>query len=113
MQPAWVAHYNGGFARTTNEAVTLRLDGQGNIYVTGQSANLNGDLDWATIKYTPDGKEQWVLREDGPAHGTDRATAIAVDGAGNVYVAGSQTKTNGVIDLFLPERNDGVPETEF
>ena len=67
----------------------------------GESADFTEDLDWATIKYTPDGKEHWVIREDGPAHGTDRATAIAVDQSGNVYVAGSQTKTNGLIELVL------------
>src|SRR6185436_12614191 len=66
-----------------------------------ESVNFSGNLDWATIKYSSDGKEQWVVREDGPAHGEDKATAIAVDGSGNVYVAGSQTKTNGLIELVL------------
>jgi hypothetical protein len=98
----WEVRYNNqnvnpGFHR----ADAMAMDRQGSLYVTGESANVNGDLDWATIKCTPGGKEQWVIREDGSGHGTDRATAIAVDGSGNVYVAGSQTKTNGLIELVL------------
>ncbi|HXI53953.1 MAG TPA: hypothetical protein VNH84_20705, partial [Candidatus Saccharimonadales bacterium] len=57
--------------------------------------------DWATIKYNPDGQEQWVRRYDGPAHGFDEASAIAVDASGNVYVAGTQTTTNGSIETVL------------
>jgi hypothetical protein len=100
--PQWEVRYNNnGVNPGFHRARAMALDRQVNIYVTGESANFNGDLDWATIKYTPDGKEQWVIREDGPAHSDDKATAIAVDGSGNIYVAGSQTKTNGLIELVL------------
>jgi hypothetical protein len=98
---AWEANYDFLGLAGYDRAAALAVDRNGNIYVTGQSQNTNGDLDWATIKYTPDGKEQWVRREDGPAHSMDKATAIAVDGSGNVYVAGSQTKTDNLVELVL------------
>src|SRR5580658_4621634 len=64
IQQAWVARYNNGISNGTNQAVKLALDPAGNIYVSGFSQNTNGNLDYATIKYAPNGNQVWATRLD-------------------------------------------------
>ncbi|TET23124.1 MAG: hypothetical protein E3J71_03640, partial [Candidatus Stahlbacteria bacterium] len=84
----WVARYDGP-ASSWDEARAIAVDGSGNVYVTGSSPGSNGDSDYATVKYSPAGTEEWVARYNGPANDDDYAQAIAVDGSGNVYVTGN------------------------
>ncbi len=87
----WVARYNGP-GNGLDEPSALALDGTGNVYVTGESTGAGTATDYATIKYDADGNELWVARYNGPRTGepqnTDRARALALDSAGNVYVTG-------------------------
>lgn len=88
----WVARYNGP-ENGSDRATAIALDTAGNVYVTGGSLGSLGGVsgrDYATIKYDPQGNELWVARYHGPRpSGDDGATAIAVDGIGNVYVTGA------------------------
>lgn len=86
----WVARYNGP-ANGYDLAYALTLDNAGNVYVTGWSQGNFTDADYATIKYDSSGSQIWVARYNGPASGEDKASAVAVDSAGNVYVTGSST----------------------
>ena len=86
----WVARYNGP-ANGYDLAYALTLDNAGNVYVTGWSQGNFTDADFATIKYDSNGNQIWVARYNGPASGEDKASAVAVDSAGNVYVTGSST----------------------
>ncbi len=52
---------------------------------TGRDAGAGGGAGFGP---QPDDGEVWVKRYDGPAHASDIPEAIAVDGAGNVFVAG-------------------------
>jgi len=81
----WVARYSGP-VHGVNIASGMALDGAGNVYVTGGSRNIH--LDYATVKYDPDGNQLWVARYSEAFYTDDTATAIALDPAGNVYVTG-------------------------
>jgi len=82
----WVRSYNGTSANDV--AISIAVDGSGNVYVTGNSDGNGTDADYATLKYNPEGVQQWVKRYDGLEHGNDLPTSLVVDISGNVYVTG-------------------------
>jgi hypothetical protein len=84
----WVKRYNGP-ANHIDTARAIAVDHQGNVFVTGNAAKAINEADYATVKYSMDGKQRWVRFYDGPAHGADWPTAMAVDRLGNVYVTGA------------------------
>jgi hypothetical protein len=87
----WVARYNGPPGNGADVATGIALDGSDNVYVTGRSSRTNfvfGDFDYATIKYTSAGQQQWVVRYDGSGNADNEAEAIALDQLGSVYVTG-------------------------
>jgi uncharacterized delta-60 repeat protein len=84
----WVAVYNGP-GNGKDSACDIAIDDNGNVYVTGKSdPGTNYNYDYATVKYSPDGVEQWVARYDGGGSGYDNAQDIALDQDGFVYVTG-------------------------
>jgi uncharacterized delta-60 repeat protein len=101
----WVRRYNGP-GNSDDSATAMALDGQGNIYVTGGSVGLNTHFDYATIKYSPDGRRLWLRRYNGP-NGSDSPMGLAVDGQGNVYVTGYSLGSAG--DDFLTIKYTQTP----
>ena len=93
----WVRRYNGP-GNAADEANALVVDGSGNVYVAGgsQFTSLTTHYDYATVKYSNGGTEQWVARYNGPGNNHDRATALALDAAGNPYVTGYSPSTSNL-----------------
>ncbi len=87
VDTAWVRKYNGQ-ANGQDKAVALAVDGSGNVYVTGSSSGTSTSLDYTTVKYLPNGDTAWARRYNGTSDGEDQATAIVLDGFGNVLVTG-------------------------
>ncbi len=92
----WTARYDGP-GTDNDEASAVAVDPSGNVYVTGGSGGESASLDYATLKYDPNGGLLWAARYDGPAAGEDVAVALALDAAGNVYVTG---RSEGVATSF-------------
>lgn len=106
-QQVWVRRFNG-LANDNDQASSLALDKDCNVYVTGRSRGIGTDYDFTTVKYNTAGDEQSVARYNGPANGADGTAIfigvvtshpIAVDNSGNVYVTGVSTGTGTGLDI--------------
>ncbi|UOG73189.1 SBBP repeat-containing protein [Hymenobacter tibetensis] len=120
-QQLWQARYSGPNA-LSDVAAALTVDVAGNVYVTGTSRS-NSSNDYTTLKYAgSSGQQLWEVRYNGVGIADDHATAVAVDGAGNVYVTGSST--GGLTNSYdyatlkyaqpsgkLARVGEGVPQT--
>ena len=81
----WVVRYNGlgnGNCQTTDMAV----DAGGCAYVTGYSSGRGWDF--ATVKYSPGGRQLHAARYNGAPGGDDVPSGIVLDRRGDVYVVG-------------------------
>ena len=86
----WVRRYDGP-GHIDDFPTGIAVDASGNAFVTGLSLPPpgTGPAELATVKYDPEGSEVWVRRYPGAGDVTDQRRWLAVDGAGNVYVAGT------------------------
>jgi hypothetical protein len=87
--PVWTNRYNGP-AGGFDEAVAMAVDSSGNVIVTGTSYGVGGTRQWATLKYSNAGAQQWVRRYGDPGGSEAWAASVAVD-SNNVYVTGYNT----------------------
>ena len=91
----WVTWAFHGYDYEESSAYDLALDGSGNAYVTGllyKPYELDS-FDYMTVKYSPSGATLWNRAYSTGGFGFEAAYDVAVDGSGNVHVAG----TSGVV----------------
>lgn len=83
------AHQFNDTLNGEDHANSIALDRFDNVYIAGTFYYNYDDYDYGTIKYSSTGNLQWAITYDGPIHGRDRASSIAVDTNCNVYVTGT------------------------
>lgn len=98
----------------------IAVDGQGNVYLFGDTNSGNfvtttgayktqrpgGQFDNYITKFGPDGKVIWSTFFGGGQD--DTAKALAVDGAGAVYLAGNTNSSDLPITLGAPQARRGL-----
>lgn len=86
----WEKRYDGGVG--DDEPIAIAVDGNGNVYVTGNSTGLGSGYDYLTIKYNSVGDTVWTKRFNNTNTGgnqDDIAVSLYVDATGQyVYVGG-------------------------
>lgn len=103
----WIRQY-GGAANYHDEPAGIAVDGSGNVYMAGTSCSKVPDLstcerDFVVIKYDPSGEEAWVVRYNGASKTDYTATALQLDAAGNVYLAGTACDASGFSNCPLSQ----------
>lgn len=96
----WVNHLVPFQSPGHSSCAAIAKDASGNVYATGGfsgttvdfdpgpgTANLAGNDDIFIVKYDPLGNYLWA-KKIGSIQGTDYASAIALDGNGNIYITG-------------------------
>jgi uncharacterized delta-60 repeat protein len=89
-QSVWTNRYDGP-GKGEDHATAIAVDRSNNVFVTGfspRSSSFPYNNDFATLKYSSSGVPLWTNRYIGPANADDRATGIALDTNGDVYVTG-------------------------
>lgn len=106
----WTNRYDGP-GNGDDQAVAIAVDQNGNVIVTGYSADIsNSAYDYVTIAYSNSGVALWTNRYDGPESGDDEAAAVAVDTDGNVFVTGFSHATSGGNDYAtIAYSSAGIP----
>jgi hypothetical protein len=99
--PQWARKAGGGPTGQFDEATGLAADAAGNVYLAGVFATATasfdggfalanrGGFDSFLARYDVNGGAQWAQQMGGTLD--DRANGVAVDAAGNAYVAGEFT----------------------
>jgi hypothetical protein len=95
----WSARYGSG-TNGGSYVVAAEMDNSNNIYVAGITSGDHSQ--WmSVVKYGPAGNQLWSAIHNPTSTNTyDAVTAMAVDGAGNVYVTGTTQPNTGNADLL-------------
>ena len=79
----WLNAYTRGVSEVFYD---LAIDSNNNVYITGNSRNSTGSDDFLTVKYSPNGMQEWVMVYD---DGTENwVPMINISSNNNIYISG-------------------------
>src|ERR1041385_5187882 len=88
----WIRRYD--YNGLMDEATSIDVDAEENIYVTGYGKADSANEDYITLKYDSTGDLQWIKYFNGTGNGKDIAWDIDVDSIGTAYVTGETYNGN-------------------
>jgi hypothetical protein len=98
----WATYYGG---EDEDIGPACKVDGSGNVYVTGRTQIMGVNYDYATVKYNSAGVQQWVKTYNGALSSIDEGISIAVDNLNNSYVTGYSTVNTNILDITTIKYN--------
>ena len=77
-----------------NRATAVGVDASGDVFAAGSLTNAESDSDFTVVKLAAaNGVERWRRVLNGSANGSDNASVVAVDAAGDVVAGGTISDT--------------------
>jgi hypothetical protein len=101
----WATYY-GGASGNIRRPIVVATDGDNNVFIAGYTTSTAdiasgghqntkaGGEDAFLAKFNPSGVRQWGTYYGGS--GDDLGSGVAIDGSGNIYLAGSTNSVNGI-----------------
>lgn len=115
--PLWTNHFNGPVTALgyNDNARAVRVDGSGNVFVTGQSFRDLETSDYVTLAYSSAGVALWTNRYNGPANGDDipltkRSLVLGPDGGVHVTGASDGDSSDGRAFDFATVKYVALPD---
>lgn len=109
LNEVWNARMNGT-GDFSDKAKDMYVDAAGNVYLGGYTTTTDNH-DFLVLKLNANGDTLWTRTYNGSDNGEDEIKAIAVDGAGNVYVTGySKSSSTGDDYTTLKYNSAGVQQ---
>jgi len=100
----WMSIFNSPYEGIDTPAAIV-AGPDGSIYITGLSWS-GSTVDYITLKYNEAGAIQWQARNNGPGgESWNEATAITIDGTGNVIVTGYSPNSDGWLNYHTVKYN--------
>jgi hypothetical protein len=109
----WVTQFGAEDTASTTDGdyfvSGVAVDGSDNVYIAGTVSDSATAEDIYVAKYDSAGTQQWINQLDhqdssAPPNNlntSDNAGGIAVDGSGNVFVAGTTQDTTGSLEIYV------------
>ncbi len=95
----WSRVEDGNFA-FDSEGSALKVNANGDVYVTGYVTTSANNADIAVLKYNSNGEKQWLRVIDGGVSQEDKAWGIVIDETDNIYISGYATMQNRGTDYY-------------
>lgn len=96
---AWKQTYDGVY-HETDLGYAIAVDASGNVWVVGQTGKT-ASPDAVVLEYNSSGQRILSKTYNGAGNGVDYAHKVAIDSAGNAYIAGITTGTASMLDFWL------------
>ncbi len=100
----WLRRYNGPDNKS-DVAISLAVNYDGQLAISGYSFSNNNGLDYMTLSYSGDGDQLWLDRYTSLGTGADVATSIVADDYGYFYVTGFSEQSPAKYDFVTIKYN--------